>query len=119
MRRKHKDLALWNEAIELVAQIYRFAASLPSSEQFGLRSQMQRAAVSIPSNIAEGASRQSTKELIQFVSIAIGSASELDAQLEICAKLGYGTDADLQTRLDQVSVALSALRHSLKSKLKP
>lgn len=55
---------VWKEAIILVKQIYRTTDSFPDKEKFGLISQLRRAAVSIPTNIAEGAARQSDKELI-------------------------------------------------------
>ena len=53
----------------------------------------RRAAISIPSNIAEGASRAGTKEFLQFLYIARGSASELETQLLLAEKLGYLSDA--------------------------
>ena len=42
---------------------------------------MRRGAVSIPSNIAEGSSKNSTKEYIQFLYIAQGAASEVETQI--------------------------------------
>ncbi len=56
-------------------------------ELYGLASQMQRAAVTIPSNIAEGYLRGHWKEYVQFLSIALGSAAELETQLLICKSL--------------------------------
>jgi four helix bundle protein len=61
----------------------------PKSEVFGLVSQMRRAAVSVPSNIAEGAARNSTVELLQCLNVAGGSLSELDTQVEIAMRLGF------------------------------
>jgi four helix bundle protein len=52
--RSHRDLIVWQRAIELVTTVYRVSQSFPSSEQYGLTSQVRRAAVSVPSNIAEG-----------------------------------------------------------------
>jgi len=68
--------------------IYGFTQTFPESERFGLVSQMRRAAVSVPSNIAEGSARQTKKESVQFYTIARGSLSELDTQLELCRDLG-------------------------------
>ncbi len=84
----HKKLTLWNKAIDLVSRIYQLTKEFPREEEFGLKSQMRRAAVSVPSNIAEGLSRTSIKEKLNFLSVARGSLSELDAQIEICQRLG-------------------------------
>jgi len=62
--------------------------SLPAEEIYGLTSQIRRCAVSIPSNIAEGYMR-GTREYVQFLKIALGSASELETQLSICKDLRY------------------------------
>ncbi len=50
---------------------------------------MRRAAVAVPSNIAEGFSRQSTKEYKQFLNVAYASICELETQIEISYKLSY------------------------------
>ncbi len=75
--------------MELVKIVYRVTSKFPSSESYGLTSQIRRCTVSIPSNIAEGAARQTKKELINFLHIAQGSLSELDTQLDISKDLGY------------------------------
>lgn len=83
----YKNLTVWKKSIELVEQIYKLTSLLPQSETFSLISQMQRAAVSIPSNVAEGSKRNHTAEFIQFLSIANGSAAELETQLELTKRL--------------------------------
>lgn len=70
--RTHKDLNVWKDSITLAKELYRLTENFPKEETYGLASQMRRAAVSIPSNIAEGAARNSTKEFIQFLYIALG-----------------------------------------------
>ncbi|TCO36127.1 four helix bundle protein [Dokdonella fugitiva] len=75
--------------MSLVELVYRLSRSFPDSERFGLVSQARRSAVSIPSNIAEGAARRSTAEYLRFLSIARGSLSELDTQIQIATRLGY------------------------------
>jgi len=77
----HKDLKVWQEAVELSVICYDVTSRFPREEQFGLVSQMRRAAISIASNIAEGAARTGSKEFIQFLYISLGSASELDTQM--------------------------------------
>lgn len=85
----HKDLDVWKEAVMLVKKIYELTSVFPKEEIYGLTSQIRRAVVSIPSNIAEGAARNSRKEFIQFLYIALGSCAELDTQLIIAKELGY------------------------------
>lgn len=85
----YKELIAWRKAIEFVEAIYLCSKSFPSSEIYGLTSQLRRAAVSIPSNIAEGYGRKSQKEYEQFLYIAYGSALEVETQLVIAMRLGY------------------------------
>ena len=83
------DLNAWKEGHLLVLKIYKMTKLLPSDEKFGLTNQIQRAAVSITSNIAEGFSRNSNKEKIQFYYTALGSLTEVQNQLLISKDLGY------------------------------
>ena len=85
----HKDLQVWNEAIEFVTDIYKMTKEFPPSQQYGLSSQMERAACSIPSNISEGFSRRSEKEKIKFLYYSLGSNSEIETQLIIAYNLNY------------------------------
>jgi len=104
--------------MRLTEDIYALTSRFPKDESFGLSSQMRRAAVFVPSNIAEGAARNSTKELIHFLSIATGSLSELDTQLELTYRLGYSADiSNIQTTLDETTALVLAMAKSLKSKL--
>jgi len=87
--RAHKDLDVWQVSMELVKDVYSITKNFPSDERFGLVLQLRRAVVSIPSNIAEGASRQSGKETIQFLYFALGSLSEVETQVVIARELDY------------------------------
>lgn len=78
-----KDLLVWQKAIDFVTDIYEATILFPNDEKFGLISQIRRAAVSIPSNIAEGNSRRSSADYIQFLKIARGSAAEVETQIVI------------------------------------
>ena len=68
----YRDLRVWQIGLELVCQTYRLTQRFPKAEMYGLVSLVQRAAVSVPSNIAEGHARGSSREFLQFITIAIG-----------------------------------------------
>ncbi|MCB9284185.1 MAG: four helix bundle protein [Lewinellaceae bacterium] len=84
----HKELEAWKNGIALVTAIYQITEGFPKGELFGLTNQIRRCAVSIPSNIAEGAARNSDKDFIRFLYIALGSCAELETQLIISRKIG-------------------------------
>jgi four helix bundle protein len=83
----YRELIVWQKAMQLVKEIYFLTETFPRDETYGLASQIQRAAVSIPSNIAEGYVRKHKKEYLHHLSIALGSAAELETQLLICQEL--------------------------------
>jgi len=115
----HKDLKVWQEAVELSVICYDVTSRFPREEQFGLVSQMRRAAISIASNIAEGAARTGSKEFIQFLYISLGSASELDTQIEIARRIELGEPSDLerlQLQTNMISRLLQGLIRSVKRK---
>ncbi len=85
----YRELVVWQKAMLLAERVYRLTESFPSSERFGLTSQMRRAAVSILSNVAEGHNRRSRGSYANHVSIALGSQAELEAQIELSRRLGY------------------------------
>lgn len=117
MRRKHHDLNVWQESIELVKEIYEITAKFPPHEMYGLTSQIRRAAVSVPSNIAEGAARTGSKEFLQFLSICRGSLSELETQLIIANNLGYIKNIELlTTQIDKIFGLLGGLMNSLRKR---
>ena len=117
--RPHEKLDVWKRAVDLVVEIYQATEAFPKEEKFGLTSQVRRAAVSIPANIAEGAARTSTKEFLNFLSIAQGSASEVATELLIAHRLGY-LNRDLfqrlHTNLDDISRMILGLSKHLKGR---
>jgi four helix bundle protein len=78
-----KDLIVWQKSRDLAVTVYQLTENFPKSELYGLTSQMRRAAISISSNIAESYHRFHRKEKQQFLSVAFGSGSELESQIEI------------------------------------
>lgn len=103
----------------LVESIYKLAKLLPNDEKYVLSDQMRRSAISIPSNIAEGYDRRSTKDYINFLSIARGSNSELQTQLYICLQLNFLSKEQIQQSLaltEEISKMLNTLINKLGNK---
>ena len=98
--RSYRDLHVWQRAKAFAVEIYRVTEPFPRKEQYGLTDQIRRAVVSIPSNIAEGHIKRSDKVLANHLDIALGSAAELDTQLEIALEVGY-----LETQIYQALAA--------------
>jgi four helix bundle protein len=90
------DLIVWQEGHRLVLQVYKVTKNFPKEEQFGLTNQLRRAVVSITSNIAEGFSRNSYKEKVQFYTMALGSVTEVQNQLLIARDIEYFVNKEFQ-----------------------
>ncbi len=117
--KSYKDLEVWRKAMSLAKDVYNATGFYPKEEKFGLVSQMRRAAVSIPSNLAEGHARVGADEFKHFVSIALGSAAELETQIILSADLGYlnaSQSAVLLNRLDVIGKMLRGLYKSLSAR---
>jgi four helix bundle protein len=91
-----RELKVWRRSHDVVLAVYRVTKSFPKEELFGLTSQMRRAAASVPANIAEGCGRDGDAELKRFLTIALGSACELDYHLLLATDLGYIGSTDSQ-----------------------
>ena len=87
----YQELIAWQQAMDLVEEVYKVSRSFPREEIYGLTSQLRRAAVSIPSNIAEGQGRRTTADFLRHLSIAYGSLLEPETQLLIASRLSYLT----------------------------
>jgi len=111
------DLYTWQEAHKLVLMIYKATRDFPKEELFALTSQIRRAVVSITSNIAEGFSRQSYKEKIQFYHMAQGSTTEVQNQLLIAKDINYINQEDFRKIANQ-SVIVHKLLNGLIKKSK-
>jgi four helix bundle protein len=119
-KRAHEGLEVWQDSMLLVEHVYGISADFPADERFGLTSQVRRSAVSVPSNIAEGAARRSTPEYLRFLSIARGSLSETDTQLQIAERLGYfSRTPQVDELVDRIFAKLTAQMSALSQRGSP
>ena len=107
-----RDLEVWRTAMKLAEICYERTSPFPSRETYGLANQIRRAAVSIPSNIAEGHSRRTLPAYLNHLSIALGSQSELETQVELSTRLGL---LNQQSSADILKIAgqVGRMLHSL------
>ena len=109
----HRDLIVWQKAMDLVVEVYRVSSLFPISERWRLVDQISRAVVSVPGNIAEGQGRGTPKDFAQFMAIARGSLNETETYLLLAVRLGYLTTDKIEpvlALLTEVSKMLGSLR---------
>jgi len=115
--RNHRDLVVWQRAMDLIAESYRLTDRFPREERYGLAQQVKRAVVSIPSNIAEGHGRDHLGDYLRHLSVANGSLMELETQFSIAVRLGYLEQTDVRKLFEgtaQVGQLLAGLVRALK-----
>jgi four helix bundle protein len=109
----HRDLLVWQKAMELAVRTYQLAAQFPPRENYRLVAQVTRAAASVPANIAEGHARGSKKDYANFLAIAKGSLMEAETFLTLAIRLGYlNTEqaAPAMRLITEISKMLTSLR---------
>ncbi len=119
--RSHRDLKVWQLGMELAEAVYEITKSFPREETYGITSQLRRATSSIPANIAEGNGRDSSKEYLRHLSIAVGSLCEVETFLLLAIRLHYVTENQTRTFFDMLEEEgrmLRGLQASIRRKIK-
>lgn len=102
----------------LARGMYGLTEQFPKKEEYRLTSQMIRAAISIPANIAEGNARATRRDYAHFISIARGSATELETLLLLADGLGYVLNEMISPMIreaEELGYMLNGLREKLKA----
>ena len=111
---RFEELDVWKASASLSVDIYQ---SLNSLKDFGFKDQITRSGLSIPSNITEGYERDSSKEAVNFIRYAKGSAGELRTQIYVGMKIGY-IETETGKRWLQEAEKIIKMLSSLKTKYK-
>jgi len=100
---RFEDLDCWQEARSLVRKVYAVTKANGFSKDLRLSGQIQAAATSTMANIAEGFIRQSHKEFVQFLFIAMSSAAEVQSHLYVALDQGYIDQAQFDEIYEQAN----------------
>jgi four helix bundle protein len=114
----YENLKVWSKAHQLTLDVYRTTRSFPDDERYGLISQVRRASASIGANIAEGCGRRGNPELVRFLHMAMGSASEVQYHLLLARDLNFlraEQYSKLRAQVIEVKRMLAALAAHLRS----
>ena len=120
--RSYRDLKVWQLGIDISKQIYKLTSEFPRQEIYGITAQIRRAVTSIPANIAEGHGRDSTKEYLRHLSIAMGPLAECETFLHLAVELNYLSQSEAKrvfALFDEEGRMIRGLQKSLRSRLKP
>ena len=120
MKHNYKELLIWQRSMSLASEIYKATSLFPKEEKYGLVDQLNRSAISVPSDIANGCSRNTDLQMIDFINIAIGSLSKIETQLIISSNLNFINEADGQnliTEVDELKKMATGFKNIIKQKL--
>lgn len=112
----HRELTVWRKAVDLACEVYQLTRQMPKEETYRMSGQIIRCSSSIAANIAEGNARGTRRDYAHFISIARGSAAELETFLIIIRRLQLAPRDQIDSLLrqaDEISRMLNALRSRL------
>lgn len=108
-----EKLEVWQNAKNLVLDIYKIVKRFPNEETYGLSSQIKRSSSSIATNIAEGTSRNTKKDKAHFLTISYSSATETLNHLIISKELNYISETEylfLREKIEKICNQINSLR---------
>ena len=117
MATSHRELVVWQKAMQLAVEAYRLAKLMPKTEEYRLTSQMLRAAATVPANVAEGNCRGTRRDYAHFISIARGSLAETETFLLLATSVSLLPGAETEKALqlcDEVGRMLNSLHSRLR-----
>ncbi len=108
--RNYKKIVAWQRSHELTLAVYKVTKSFPMEERFGLTSQLRRAAYGTPSNIAEGSGRNTNRDYLRFLYIALASLKETEYFCLLSHQLEYLNDANYANLTDMLNGTFGTLQ---------
>jgi four helix bundle protein len=114
--RSHRDLVVWQKAMDFVDRVYGVTERFTSREEYRLVSRLLRAAASVPANIAEGSTRATARDFAHFLITAKSSIAEVDTHIEIARRRRYMSE-DEANELQRMTDELGRMTTGLRSKI--
>ncbi len=115
MARHYRNLVGWQRSHDVTLTIYKQTQRFPTEERYGLTSQLRRAAYSVPANISEGSGRETNKDYLRFLIIALSSLKETEYFLLLAHDLGYLAEDQHDALTDAVNGTFGALQGLIKA----
>jgi four helix bundle protein len=115
----YREAIVWQKAMQAADEVYRLVPCLPKEEIYGMRSQITRSMVSVPANIAEGWTRDTSRDKAHFLAIAQGSLAETGTLLSIRERQKWFAPSEtgaFRQLLDEISRILTTLRRNRRTK---
>ena len=115
--RNFRNYKVWQDAVDYASKVYKVTSDMPWFEKKGLCDQLQRAVVSISSNIAEGSAKPFDAEFAHFLDTALGSAFEVETQLQIAKNVGYINEElynNLLTEINNIEKQINGLINNIR-----
>ena len=115
-----EKLDVWQNSRLFIKEIYQETLSFPTTEQYGLTSQLRRASLSISANIAEGLARSTQKDKARFINLSFSSAIEVLNFLILSTDLGYlkkDTYLKLREMIEKITNQLNSFYNALKKSI--
>ena len=99
--KSHKDLTVWQEAMDAAMDVYLTTKSFPAEEKFSLTDQIRRSSRSVAANVAEAWRKRRYEAAFKSkLNDAEAEASETQTWVEMALRCQY-IDAETAARLDQ------------------
>ncbi|MCK4996846.1 four helix bundle protein [Candidatus Pacearchaeota archaeon] len=116
-----KKLQTWKLSFEFGKEVYKITKNFPREEMYSITSQLRRASLSISANIAEGTGRNSDKDFLRFLHIAMGSLKECENFLLMSRDLNYISNEQfekLNQDIQSIGLKLSSLIKIINNSIK-
>lgn len=111
----YKNLDIWKLSVKLTVRVYKLINDFPSSEKFGLASQLSRSVNSIGANIAESSGRFHKKDKINFLYHSRGSLVETEHHLFVAKELGFISDKEMMSIAREIQILSVKLNNFINS----